>query len=108
VPKIGTVPIFLAALAACATPAEHLNFKEVMNHQVGKSIDDPDAYPVFYRLRQVSAKSLPNGNQQQEYAAGRSGHCRLFFEVEPLSRRIVKWSFDGSERECVIPRRSPA
>ncbi|MFN2646330.1 MAG: hypothetical protein ABR570_15180 [Burkholderiales bacterium] len=95
-------------IAACATPAEHRNFREVMERQVGKSVDDPDSYPVFYRLRQVKAKSLANGNQQQEYAAGRSGRCRLFFEVEPLSRRIVRWSFEGSERECVIPARTPA
>ena len=45
------MPIFLALLAGgCATPPEHLGFKEVMNRQIGKSIDDPDAYPVFYRL----------------------------------------------------------
>ena len=78
-----------------------------MSHQVGKSIDDPDAYPVFYRLRQLNSKALPNGNQEQEYAAGRKGECRLFFEVEPLSRRIVRWSYEGTERECVIPNAAP-
>jgi hypothetical protein len=94
-------------LAACATPPEHLTFKEVMSHQVGKSIDDADAYPVFYRLRQMNVKSLPNGHEQHEYAAGRKGDCRLFFEVEPLTRRIVKWSYEGSERECVISNTAP-
>jgi hypothetical protein len=89
-------------LAACATPVEHNNFKEVMSRQVGKSIDDADAYPVFYRLREVNAKQLPNGNLEEQYAAGRNGRCQLYFEVEPVARRIVRWSFDGSERDCVI------
>ncbi|HEY3076085.1 MAG TPA: hypothetical protein VGJ74_13005, partial [Burkholderiales bacterium] len=61
----------LLLLAACATSPEHENFKRVMERQVGKSIDDPDAYPVFYRLRQTNTKPLPNGNTQQQYAAGR-------------------------------------
>jgi len=90
-------------LLGCATPAEHLAFKDVMDHQIGKGIDDADAYPVFYRLKQGNVKSLPNGNQQYEYAGGRSGDCQLFFEVEPISRRIVRWSSAGSERDCVIP-----
>ena len=99
--------ISLLVLAACATPPEHENFKQVMGAQVGKRIDDPDAYPVFYRLREVNAKPLPNGNVEEEYAAGRKGDCRLFFEVEPLARRIVGWSFDGAERNCVIVPAGP-
>lgn len=104
--KTGTVPIFLL-LTACATPPEHLAFKDVMNHQVGKSIDDADAYPVYYRLKQGTVKSLPNGNQNYEYAAGRDGDCKVFFEVEPITRRIVGWSFQGYERDCVIPNAAP-
>lgn len=94
-------------LLGCATPPEHLAFKDVMDHQVGKSIDDPDAYPMFYRLKQGTVKSLPNGNQQYQYAAGRGGDCQLFFEVEPIARRIVRWSSAGSERACVIPVAAP-
>jgi hypothetical protein len=93
-------------LAACAANPEHENFKRVMEHQVGKLIDDADAYPVFYKLRQISSKPLPNGNQQQRYAAGRNGRCEVDFEVEPLTRRIVRWSLDGGERDCVIPTRN--
>ena len=99
--------ILVLVLAGCATAPEHENFKQVMGAQVGKRIDDADAYPVFYRLREVNAKPLPNGNIQEEYAAGRKGECRLFFEVEPLTRRIIAWSFDGSERNCVIVPAGP-
>lgn len=95
-------------IAGCATqnPA-HDNFKQVMDRQVGKRIDDPDAYPVFYRLREAKSKQLANGNQLEEYAAGRNERCRLQFEVEPATRRIVRWSTEGSERDCVIAPRSP-
>jgi len=99
-------PIILV-LTACATSPEHENFKRVMDRQVGKSIDDPDVYAVFYRLRQKNAKPLPNGNMQQQYAAGRNGRCELNFEVAPLTRRIVRWTFEGKERDCVIETRSP-
>lgn len=100
--KIGTVPVFLALLGGCATPPEHENFKHVMDRQVGKKIDDPDAYPVFYRLRQLNTKQLANGREQRQYAAGRDGKCKLFFEVAPLSGRIERWSFEGDKRDCVI------
>ena len=94
-------------VAACATPPEHENFKRVMERQVGKSIDDADAYPVFYRLRLASTKSLPNGNLEYQYAAGRRERCQLKFEVAPLTRQIVRWSYEGGERDCVIETRSP-
>jgi hypothetical protein len=97
----------LVLVAACATSPEHENFKRVMERQVGKSIDDPDAYPVFYGLRQTNSKSLPNGNTQQTYAAGRNGRCEVSFEVAPAKRQIVRWTLDGKERDCVIETRSP-
>jgi hypothetical protein len=95
----------LLVLAGCATSPEHENFKGVMERQVGKSIDAPDAYPVFYRLRQTNSKPLPNGNTQQHYAAGRNGRCQLSFEVAPITRQIVRWNIEDGERHCVIEPR---
>ena len=103
--KWGLSPFMVLLLAGCAsTGAEQENFRQVMDRQVGKGIDDADAYPVFYRLRELNSKSLPNGNLQQQYAAGRNGRCKLYFEVEPRARRIVRWSSEGGERDCVITR----
>ena len=95
-------------LAGCAsTSAEYQNFKQVMDRQVGKGIDEADAYPVFYRLRELDTKPLPSGNLLQQYAAGRNERCKLSFEVEARTRRIVRWSAEGDESDCVIPARSP-
>ena len=103
--KWGLSPFIALMLAGCAsTSAEHENFKQVMQRQVGKGIDDPDAYPVFYRLRELGSKPLANGNLQQQYAAGRNGRCKVDFEIEPRERRILRWSSEGSERDCVLTR----
>src|SRR2546430_1816160 len=98
--KWGLSPFMVLVLAGCASSsAEHDNFKQVMDRQVGKGIDDADAYPVFYRLRELNSKPLPNGNLLQQYAAGRDGRCKLNFELEPRERRILRWSSEGSERD---------
>ena len=105
--KRGTVPIFLAlALAGCVTPPEHDAFKRVMDHQVGKNVDDVDFYPVLYKLRLASTKGLPNGNLEYQYAAGRRGRCELYFEAAPITRQVVRWRYEGGERECVIETRA--
>jgi|SRR5689334_23242090 len=100
----GLAPLMVLLLGCASSSAEHDNFKQVMDRQVGKGIDDPDAYPVFYRLRELNSKSLQNGNLQQQYAVGRNERCRLYFEVEPRTRRIVRWSSEGSESDCVLTR----
>ena len=96
-----TVTLFLAA---CATPPENTNFQQVMQRQVGKSADDADFYPTLYRLKQSDSKRLPNGNTREEYAAGRRGQCKLFFETTPGARRVVGWSAEGDASDCVIAR----
>ncbi len=92
-------------LAACASTAptaeERENFKRVMDRQVGKSIDDADAYPVYYRLRELTTKPLPKGNTQHVYASGREGKCQVGYEVDS-SRKIVGWSIVEKPGECVI------
>jgi hypothetical protein len=93
-------------LAACATSPEHENFKHVMSRQVGKHVDDPDFYPVYYRLKPVEGKRLPNGNRQEAYEGGRRGKCRLLFEVDG-AQRVAGWSFDGDPSDCVIVPLTP-
>jgi len=91
----------LLAGCASATTEERANFKRVMDRQVGKAIDDADAYPVYYRLRLLTTKSTPKGNTQQVYAAGREGKCQVGYELDS-SRRIVGWSIVENPDECII------
>lgn len=69
---------------------------------MGKQADDADFYPVYYRLPQADAKRLANGNTEEEYRAGPKGECRLFFETTPGARRVVRWRYEGAERDCRI------
>ena len=95
-----TVTIFLAA---CASAPERENFRRVMERQVGKNADDPDFYPLLYRLKLINSQRLPNGNVREDYAGGRRGRCTLSFELSP-ARRVVGWSADGErDNDCVIP-----
>jgi hypothetical protein len=47
-----------------------------------------------------NSKTLFNGNIENQYRY--RGTCRYFFEVDPKTRKIVGWRFEGSERDCEI------
>ena len=101
--KWGLTPIIL--LVACAAGPESDNFRQVMQRQVGKSTEDSDFYPALYKLRQTNSQRLPNGNVREEYAAGRNGKCKLYFESTPGTGQVVGWSSEGDPGDCVILRR---
>jgi len=100
--KMGSVPIYLLFLAACAGRVDEENFQRVMDRQVGKNADDFDFYPLLYRLRLANVQRLQNGTTREEYAAGPKGKCRLYFDVS-AARKVVGWSAEG-DSDCVIPR----
>ena len=101
--KWGLTPIIF--LVACATPPESEAFRQVMQRQVGKSTEDSDFYPTFYKLRQTNSQRLPNGNVRDEYEAGRNGKCKVSFESTPGTGRVVGWSSAGDPGDCAIVRR---
>lgn len=93
--------VLCASLWACATGVAHENFKKAMDRQVGKNADDPGAYLVYYRRLHVSTTLLPNGNTEEQYRAGRDP-CRVYFEVDKASRKIVGWRYEGTQEDCAI------
>ncbi len=97
----------LGLVGACATPRGNEVFVRVMDSQVGKLADEPDFYPLYYRLPAVDAKTLANGNTEEQYRAGPRGECRVFFELTRGERRVVKWRSEGGDRECAILPRQP-
>jgi hypothetical protein len=105
--RTAAASLAFAFLAACAEPPGHDVFARVMDSQVGKQADEPDFYPVYYRLPAVDAKTLPNGNTEEQFRAGPRGECRVFFELSAGARRVVRWRAEGGDRDCVIVPRQP-
>lgn len=91
--------VLFPSLASCSTVTPHENFKQHMSHNVGKRIDDPRLNWVNQRVL-IGSTTLPNGNIENEYRFRET--CRYFFEVDPKSRVILRWRFQGTERDCQI------
>lgn len=95
------VVLLLMSLSACiSSVTPHENFKSLMAHNVGSSIDNPNVAGSTYYKSLVGSNSLPNGNIENKYRD--RGTCRYFFEFDPETRIIVSWRFEGSEKDCVI------
>jgi sarcosine oxidase delta subunit len=92
--------LMLSLLSACSTLTPHENFVMIMRSDIGKNADDPSSYTSVYRNYRLSVRNLANGNIEEEYARGRN--CRHFFEIEPSTRRIMNWRFEGQQNECGI------
>ena len=92
--------LVLPSLASCGSVTPHENFKMIFGQSVGKSIDDPARITNAYPDRLLSSTVLSNGNVENKYLW--YGACRYFFEINPNTRRIVGWHFEGSEHDCRI------
>jgi hypothetical protein len=46
------------------------NFKDWLQQQLGKSVDDPDAYINRYPENRITTRDLPNGNLELQYRGG--------------------------------------
>lgn len=91
-----------ALLAACSFLDAHQNFKDIMQLDVGRSIDDPYNTRNRYRDRRVASRALPNGNTEEEFKAGIGLKCRVFFEIDNKAAKIVGWRYEGSKEDCAI------
>ena len=97
--------IFPAAILSvlcvgCFTLDGHQNFINIYSRQVGRSAD------AFYRDQLVSTKTLSNGNIEEKHGAGLwrgDQQCFVFFEIDPNSRKILSWRYEGSDDICRVP-----
>jgi hypothetical protein len=94
--------VMLLGLCACAAFDAHENFKEHMQSHIGRFANDPYAYPNRYPERVVGRHSLANGNTEIEYRTGVRGDCRVFFEVEKKTDKIIAWRYQGKRDVCAI------
>ena len=93
--------LLLAVLLSCSCGSflsAHENFKEHMSSALGKRITSPHTWAR--EERHVSVRTLDSGNVEHGYLFRRS--CRYFFEVDQHTEVIVRWRFEGSEKDCAI------
>lgn len=45
---------------------------------------------------------LANGNIEEEFKSGTRHKCRVYFEIDKSTERVVGWRYEGSEDDCVI------
>lgn len=90
------------SLTSCAAGRGHQNFINIMQGNVGRSLDDPYIYLNRNRNLYVTSKVLPNGNVEQEFDGGRGPTCKVFFEIDKTERKVVGWRYEGSGEDCAI------
>lgn len=94
--------VLLMSLTACATDRAHQNFKNIMQGNVGRNLDDAYIYRNRNRNLYVATRPLPNGNVEEEFRGGRGPTCRIFFEIDNKAKKIVGWRYEGTQDDCAI------
>lgn len=92
-------PLMLV-LSSCSALTPHENFKSAMQSNIGKKEDSSASYLSRYPEDVLGSSGLTNGNIETEFFQSRK--CRVFFEIDPKTRIIVGWRFEGSEKDCEI------
>ena len=62
--------------------------------------DDPNALRNRYGRFRAGVKELPNGNVEEQYDFVRN--CPVYFEIDKVTRKIVNWRYEGTEKDCRI------
>jgi hypothetical protein len=95
---------FFGSLLACASESAQQNFKDWLQQQLGKSVDDPDAYINRYPENRITTRNLPNGNLELKYKGGHLLRCTVYFEIDKSSRTIISEHYEGTGQNCSINR----
>jgi hypothetical protein len=92
--------LVIAALVGCVSSVlPEQNFRDHMNANIGKRIDDPRTQWINASVL-VASRELRNGNVENEYRWRDT--CHYFFEYEKTSKRILAWRYSGDEKDCAI------
>lgn len=101
-----TLVLYSISIISCAIGANwpHENFKAIYSGKIGESIDNPELLAGGYPKKKVGSRNLPNGNIETEYRMKNPwGVCRIYYEVNPATRIIVGWRYDGTTKACSNP-----
>lgn len=75
----------------------HERFVLYNNSKIGRNFDKEN---YGTRIQEYAdSRFLPNGNV--EYGFKWKAKCRVYYEVNPETRIIVNWRWEGSQRYCV-------
>jgi hypothetical protein len=87
--------IIVVVLVACAYGDPHQNFLDYQARKIGASINDLAA-----RRALVEDSQLQNGNRLAKFwyvQPYKNRQCIEIYEYEPITRKILKASFEGNQ-----------
>jgi hypothetical protein len=96
------IVVLSLCLAGCNLQFGRDTFDTQMQAEVGKTADDPDSYRARNPSMRVGSTPLRNGNVEEEYQAGFRSNCRVFFEVDKSTRKVVGWRFGQPDDDCYL------
>jgi len=96
------VLMLCASLTTCASGRSHQNFKNTMQSDIGRGLDDPYIYRNRNSNLRVATRTLSTGNVEEEFKGGLKLNCRVFFEIDQTAGKVVGWRYEGSEEDCAI------
>jgi len=81
---------------------KHQSFKNMYGRQLGLDSTNADlSWIARYPESVINREILSNGNIELEYRAMsfRDG-CRVFYEIDSVSKIVTTWRFEGDEHSC--------
>ena len=97
--RIVLVILFLLTVS-CLPFDPYKKFEDQLHSEIGKSINDVPSYSWHVRSELVFKTPLPNGNIEYHYAFENiRGFCRYVLTVDPTTRKIVGWRYDGEDKD---------
>lgn len=86
--------------SSCLPFDPYKKFEDQLQSEIGKSIDDVPSYSWHVRSKLVFTTPLPNGNIDYHYVYENiRGLCRYVLAVDPATRKIVGWKYDGEDKD---------
>ena len=84
-------------MLSCVIPLDrHGAFISHRNNEVGRKIEEVKSSLSVKSY--TDGRFLPNGNL--EYGFRARGTCRVYYEVDPKTRIIVNWRWEGLQKHC--------
>jgi len=90
----------LIPIISCLPMDPYKYFQHQLQAEVGENIDNVPPHSWQVRPKLVAIKPLLNGNTEYLYEfENYRGLCRYVLEVDPKTRRIVGWKYEGEDKD---------